>query len=174
MPILLSLLAAISAAAFFVIRARNAAGAAQDLFDVANDVRLAARRFGFRRRQNQHAVDCLDDQGTAIAAMGLAFIELGGMATQEQKSTLDISLRKHLSLDATTAEECMVLGHWLNTECGTTSAAFTRMGKRLYSIGGVQAVQPLLAVLNDATPTDGAMRPQQSEAIHEVKRIFRL
>lgn len=174
MPALFAIIAAASAVIFFMIRARNAADAAQDLMGVANDVRLAARRFGFRRRHNQHPVDCLDDSNTAIAALGLAFIDLGGMPTQDQKSALDISLRKHLRIDGTTAQECMVLGHWLNTECKTTSGAFTRLTKRLKTLKGVEGVQPLLSVLNDVGAHQGSLRDQQNEAIHEVKRVYGL
>lgn len=173
MPLLIALVGIIGTVLFYVIRARNAANAVQDLMDVGNDVRLAARRFGFRRKGNQHPVDSLDDPNTAIAALGLSFIELSGLPTQANTAKLDVALRKHLQKDGATVQEMMVLGRWLNTECGTVNAAFTRMTKRVHRLTGAEHLQPLLAVLGDVSEQD-QLTQQQGEALHEVKRVFRL
>lgn len=59
MPFLIALLSIVSAVAFFIIRSRNTLNAARDLAGMADDVRLAAHRFGFRRKSNVHPVDAL-------------------------------------------------------------------------------------------------------------------
>ena len=50
MPVLMAILGIISAAYFWTQRARNAHSMLGDVGDMANDVRLAARRFGFTRK----------------------------------------------------------------------------------------------------------------------------
>jgi hypothetical protein len=42
---------------------------------VASDVMVAARRLGFRRRQQTHPVDSIGDPKNAAAAIGIAFVE---------------------------------------------------------------------------------------------------
>ena len=50
MPVLMAILGIISAAYFWTQRARNARDMLGDVGAMANDVRLAARRFGFTRK----------------------------------------------------------------------------------------------------------------------------
>jgi hypothetical protein len=70
MHILAAILAVILGAAFWIYRLNAARDAAETLAGAANDVRLAARRFGFRRKTNLHPADCVDDP--RLAAMGIA------------------------------------------------------------------------------------------------------
>lgn len=50
MPFLIAIITAAGAFYFWTMRARNAADAAHNVIDMANDVRLAARRFGFTKK----------------------------------------------------------------------------------------------------------------------------
>ncbi len=88
MPVILAVLVGAAGAIFWKMRARNAVGAARELADVAGDVMSAARRFGFRRRYNEHPVDSLKDPDVAIAGLGIAFMEMGGLPTVEQQDAL--------------------------------------------------------------------------------------
>jgi len=54
MPFILALISIAAAAYFWINRARNAGEIAGEVLDMANDVRLAARRFGFKRKTNLH------------------------------------------------------------------------------------------------------------------------
>ena len=45
----------------WMYRARNAAEAAQSVFDMASDAKAAARRFGYRRKTNTSPLDTVDD-----------------------------------------------------------------------------------------------------------------
>ena len=81
MHILLGILGLATAAYFLIIRARRGAEMASEVLDVADDIRAAARRFGFRRQHNQHAVDSIDDPVLAIAGLGTAFIALDDLPT---------------------------------------------------------------------------------------------
>lgn len=175
MHIVLGLIALVGAAYFWSMRARNAAQMTQELGDVASDVLSAARRFGFRRKYEQHPVDSLEDPKVAIAGIGLAFLEIGGLPSTEQHQTLARSLQSHLDLSHKDAEESLVLGRWLMTESGGPSSGLTRLTRRLRKLDAQGGFGPLMSVLGDiGQAADGKLSVQQSEALHEIGTIFRL
>lgn len=80
MPVVLAILAAAGGLIFWMMRARNAAQAAQELVDMAGDLASAARRFGFRRQAGRHPVEALDQPDVAVAGLAMAMMEVGGAA----------------------------------------------------------------------------------------------
>ena len=176
MHIILGLIAAATAFYFIVIRARHGAEVASELLDVADDIRAAARRFGFRRRTGQHPVDGIDDPKLAIGGLASAFLELDDLPTADARAATDLSLRKHLGIDAGRAEEIAILGRWFVESCHGAAAAFPRLAKRLRTIDGANSFQPLMSVLGDivAAGSSGAPSHRQSDALAELSRIFRL
>jgi len=105
MPYIVAILGLIAGGYFWINRARNVSNAAQDLVGVAQDVMSAARRFGFRRRYNEHPVDSLQDPDVAIAGAGLAFMDLAGLPTSEQRDALLLSLQSRLDHDRAKADD---------------------------------------------------------------------
>ncbi|NJM82824.1 MAG: hypothetical protein HC844_10255 [Tabrizicola sp.] len=175
MPYIIALLGLIGAAYLFVMRARMAADAARELTGVAQDVLSAARRFGFRRKLNSHPVESLEEPDVAIAAAGIAFLELGGLPTAEQQDALVRSLQSHLGQSYDRAEESVVLGRWLVTESGGASPGLTRLTRRLHKMKGTASFEPLMAVLRDvAAAGRGGMSVKQKEAIDEIGRLYRI
>jgi hypothetical protein len=144
------------------------------LSNVAGDVMAAARRFGFRRRHDQHPVDSLDDADVAVAGILLAFLEMGNLPSAEQHLALTASLCRHLHQSTEKAREALILGRWLVQECGTQQAGFSRLSKRLFKLRGVAALEPLMQVLRDVSAEIGDLAPRQREALEDIKRIFRL
>ncbi|MEZ5796560.1 MAG: hypothetical protein R3D63_03140 [Paracoccaceae bacterium] len=176
MPYIVALLGLLAGAWFWMNRVKAAGNAAQDLVGMAQDVVSAARRFGFRRRYNEHPVDSLTDPDVAIAGAGLAFLELSGLPSAEQQDALLVSLQSHLGHERGKAEEAMILGRWLVTESGGAGPALTRLCRRLQKMKGPEALPPLMSVLNDvaAAGRDTALSPRQREALDEISRAFRL
>lgn len=159
----------------FFIRARNTGHVAADLTDVANDVRLAARRFGFRRQTNVHPVETIEDPKLAVGAIATAFLELDDLPTREQRAALQGALRDAYGLDGKGAEEVTILGHWFVSECGGPEQAITRLARKLYKLDGADSFQPLLGILNTTMASgSGALNPGQRSALDEVKRAFRI
>lgn len=173
MPVLIALLGIIATAAYFIIRARNATHAAEELLDVANDVRLAARRFGFRRRSNVHPVEALEDSNLALTTAALSFLQLDGPTTQDVLDRFAIQLRKTCDLDQSGAEEAIILGRWLISECGDANAAFSRASRKLQKMTGVDGLTPLLTVIKGSLPGDG-LSVRQNEGLEDLKRVFRV
>lgn len=172
MPFILSLIAIAGAAYFWYNRAQNAKDAATDLLDVANDVRLAARRFGFKRRTNVHPVDDINEPKVAIASLATAFIELDDLPTQNQRDALAVQLSYQLNETPQSAEELMVLGRWLMMQCGSADAAISRVTRRLYKIDGVHSVEPLMTVLKNLAGEK--LSESQSAALEDITRALRL
>lgn len=156
-------------------RAQRAADVATDLIGAAQDVKNAARRFGFRRRANQHPVDGIDDPKLAVGALAVAFLELDDLPTAEARTRTDHALRKHLALDGEAAKEITILGRWFVEECQGPTPAFSRLAKKLKAIDGAAHFQPLMSILGDITDaTGGTPSHRQSDALTELARIFRL
>jgi hypothetical protein len=143
--------------------------------DMANDVRLAARRFGFRRRTDLHPAEAIEDPAIAIAGIASAFIELDGLPTSDQRSALVRQMQTVLSLPAQDADELAILGRWIASECGPPDAAISRLSRKLARLGGVDSFSPLLTILNGTlTASSAALNTRQKEALDDVQRAFRI
>lgn len=176
MPYIIALLGLLAGSYFWIIRARAAADATRELTGVAQDVMAAARRFGFRRKTNIHPVETLEEPDVAIAGAGIAFLELGGLPSAEQQDRLIASLQSHLGQSQGKAEEALVLGRWLVSECGGAQPGFARLTRRLYKLRGAESFQPLMAVLKEvaASGRDGAVSTRQGEALAEIASLYRI
>ncbi|WP_112309235.1 hypothetical protein [Pseudogemmobacter bohemicus] len=176
MPVLIALLGIIATAAIWYWRMKAAGQAAQDLAGVAQDVMSAARRFGFRRRYNEHPVESLQDGDVAIASAGLAFLELSGLPTAEQQDALLISLQSHLGFDRAKAEEAVILGRWLINESQGPESGLKRLTKRVWKLKGAGGFAPLMQVIRDVTAAsrDGQLAPRQRDALDDIARQFRV
>ena len=172
MPFLIALLGIAVGAYIWAQRARHARDVAGDVAEMANDVRLAARRFGFRRKTNLHPVESIEDPRLAIAAIATAFIELDDLPTAEQRQRLTVQLRSKLRADADEAEEMEVLGRWFMTECGGPEAAVARISRKLYKLGGSEQTEPLMDVLKGAV--EGGLSDRQRDALEDITRALRV
>lgn len=171
MPFLIALLGIIGAAYFWAQRARNARDVMGDVADMANDVRLAARRFGFSRKMNVHPVESIEDPRLAIAAIGSAFLELDDLPTAEQRELLQVQVRSKLRASAEEAEEMEILGRWFMTECGGAEPAVARISRKLYKIGGADQMEPLMDILKASVTT---LSDRQRDALEDITRAMRV
>ena len=154
-----------------VIRARNAAEITHELMDVADDVRAAARRLGFRRNKALHPVDAIEDPNTAAATVAMAYLELHGLPTEETRNALSRSLQSSLEVPMTEAEELMILGRWMVNECQGPAPAIARASKRLFTLTKGD-IGPLLTILT-AISSD-PLSDRQRDALDDIKRAFRI
>lgn len=176
MPAILALLGLITVAFIWVSRMRNAAAMTHEIADVAQDVLSAARRMGFRRKLNTHPVDSIEEPNLAIGAIGIAFMELGGLPTVEQQNALLKSLQSRSGQSLKEAEETLILGRWLVTEANGPQAAISRLARRLAKIDRPNALDPLMAVLTDVATGNrgGQVSDRQRDALAEIARAFKV
>jgi len=110
---------------------------------------------------------CLPSAGWA------AFLQLGGVPTEEQKSALLHSLQSRLSLNLSKAQELEVLGHWFVNECKGAEPAVARLSKRLYRLTGKEHLETTMGVVGDTVAAGSSgLSDRQREALHDVKRAF--
>ncbi|MEP4038947.1 hypothetical protein [Pseudophaeobacter sp.] len=175
MPFILGAVAILAAAFFWIQRARHAAEMSHELLDVANDIRLAARRFGFRRRNDLHPAETIEDPNIALAALGVSFLELDDYPTAEQKEALIRGLREQLRLPHEEAEELVILGRWIMGECGGAEQAVTRLTRRLYKLSAQTHFNALVAIIQGiAKFGNGALSQQQKTALEDVQRGLKI
>lgn len=175
MPVILAILAAAGAVVFWLYRARMAGEVAQELAGAAADVLNAARRLGFRRQANQHPAEGVAKPDLAIGALAVAFLELDSLPSADQQAALARSLSGRLGVAADRAEEIIVLGRWLVTECHGPQAAIERLAKRLYRIDGSASLEPLMGVLGDVAQAGrGVLSDRQKEALTDIARHLRI
>ncbi|MEX0303065.1 MAG: hypothetical protein AB3N24_11630, partial [Leisingera sp.] len=168
-------LAVLAAVYIWVIRARNATEAAHEILDAANDVRLAARRFGFRRRNNTHPAEGIEDDRVALAGLAASLLELQDYPTAEQKEAMIRGLRDQLSIPHSEAEELAVLGRWITQQCGTPDQAVTRLTRRLYKLSQQNRFAALAKILKGfAKFGDGSLSDKQKAALEEIARGLRI
>ena len=172
MPFILALISIAAAAYFWINRAHNAGEIAGEVLDMANDVRLAARRFGFKRKTNLHPVESIEDPRLAIAAIGAAFLELDNLPTAESRARLTVQLRTVLRADAEEAQEMEVLGRWFMSECGGSEPAIARISRKLYKLGGAEQMEPLITVLKGTVKDE--LSTKQRDALDDIQRAMRV
>ena len=175
MHIILGLIGLATAVYFIVIRARNAAHVATDVADMANDVRLAARRFGFKRKTNVHPVETIDDPNLAIAAIATAFVEMDDLPTKDQRDALEAALQGTLNMSAQDTHEALILGHWFVSECHGPETAVPRLARKLTKLDAQSSFEPLLSVVTaTAKAGSGDLNAKQREALDDIRRAFRI
>ncbi|GFE63579.1 hypothetical protein [Litoreibacter roseus] len=175
MPIILAVIGAIGAVIYWSMRARHAADAGRELLDVAQDVKAAARRFGFKRNTARHPVEDIEDPNIAIAGIAVSFLELDDYPAQEQRHAMLRALQNELRINLTAAEELTVLGRWMMTECNGPDAAIPRLSRKLHKIGGPGEITPLMEILKSIlAASDGDLNKKQRDALDDVKRAFKL
>lgn len=175
MPVIIAILGAIGAAIIYYIRSRGPVNSGRDLIEAANDVRLAARRFGFKRNANRHPAEDIEDPKVAIGGIAVAFLEMDSLPSREARiaMTHEMQIATHVSLSD--AEELTILGRWLMTECGGPEQAVARLSRKLYKLRGAEQLAPLMQVLNaiGTTSTDG-LSDRQRDALDDIKTAFKL
>ncbi|MDR7123555.1 hypothetical protein [Pseudotabrizicola sp. 4114] len=170
MPFLIALLAAAGGIIWWWIRSnpRDALSLADDAITV---VRNAPRKIAFRRQAQEHAVEGIDDARLAVATIAEAFLHLDDLPTKEARHRLHEALRRLYSLSPEQAEEMDVLARWLQDQCGSPSAAISRVGRRLFKIDADKSWGELTEALGAAS--GDTMSARQEEAIADLRIAFR-
>ena len=171
MHIVIAAIGIIATAYFFIMRAKGAAEMTSELMDVADDVRAAARRFGFRRNKALHPVEAIEDPNTAAATVAVAYMDLAGMPTEETRSNLVLALQQHLEVSKSDAEELLILGRWLMNECQGADPAVSRASRKLYKLTGGD-IGPLMEILKSVSADP--LGDHQREALDDIRLAFRL
>lgn len=155
MPGLIALLGIIAAVGYWLYRIREAGDTAREALDMANDVRLAARRFAYKRKHKTHPIDgCDDARLTAAAIMVIAAETDGAITANEQKVMIDQAATT-FNCGRVEAEEMIVFGRWLAAQGNNRDETFRRLFKRMISLGGPETVGDMIPMITAVADVDG-------------------
>ncbi|WP_298261573.1 hypothetical protein [uncultured Litoreibacter sp.] len=174
MPVILAILGAIGAAIYYYIRSRGPINSGRDLIEAATEVRLAARRFGFKRNANRHPAEDIDDPKVAIGGIAVAFLEMDSLPTQEARIAMTREMQSATHVTLEDAEELTILGRWLMNECGGPEQCVSRLSRKLYKLRGAEQLAPLMQVLGAIGASGGGLSDRQRDALADIKLIFNL
>lgn len=172
MPFLIAALGVLAAIYVFAIRARNAAEMTNEILDVADDVRAAMRRLGFRRTHDAHPVEAISDPNVARATIAVAYMELHGYPTEETRLDLLRAMQSAWSVSLTEAEELLVLGRWLMNESGGASPAIARAARKLVKLDGTANLEKLMVPLKAVS--QDPISDQQRDALGDIRVAYRI
>lgn len=108
-----------------------------------------------------------------LGSLGVAYSMLGNVFTNESKAKIVKHCRDQFLQTEKEAEDLVVYSHWIVQQCGTASAGFTRIVKRLYRMNGNASFEPVMATLSSLSAGE-TLSAQQREALEEVQTVFRL
>lgn len=173
MPVLLAVLSILAAVAFWYWRIRDVSNTAQDLADAAHDIRLAARRFGFKRRANMHPIDCIEDPRMAAAGITLAVAEMDGALSQAEIDTAVVQFQSVFDVSKAEAEELTAFGRWITAQSGTKAEAVRRLSKQLLALAGAEAGPDLKRLVSKVATAGGtALDSEAEDALATIARYF--
>ena len=99
MPVILGFLALLSAAAFFIWRARNAADAAREIASTADDLRGKVHYWWFRRNYNKHPLQLIEDPREAAVAWMVAMAQDDGAISEAELAAIRAQMRQPLEIE---------------------------------------------------------------------------
>jgi len=167
----IGILAAVAGVVVLFLVFRKAEPSSTELVELSPEVAAAARHFGVHLRADKHPVDCLEDSEIAVAAISLAFVELGGIPRPGQSEALSRSLQTTLGLASQRAEEALILGRWLVAECGGPVIAMDLLTRRLKALSADAGHEPLMKVLSEVTQAGGNLTSgRQQDAVAAITR----
>lgn len=98
MPVLLALLGALGAAAFWYYRLRDVGRAAGEVVDAAQRARGAYRRKQFRQKAESSAIDAVDDPAAAAVAMLIGLASERGSLSRAAEEAIKAEMRHVMGL----------------------------------------------------------------------------
>ena len=156
MHILAGLLAVAGIVFFVLWRLRNAAAAAQDVIEVADDVRAAMRRFGFRQEAHQNPLDGIEDPRIAAAGILAAFAYMDSAFSQAEIAGIEAACAEAFDCDAEEARHLCAYGRWLVQQSqGNMGEVIRRLARNLEGRLTAQERRQLLGMVETLARIDG-------------------
>lgn len=172
MHILALLAGAIGLIAFWLYRAQAAKASAEDIVDAANSMRLAARRYGFRRRANVHPSEGIEDARLAAAGVMIAFAEMDGALSEMEIETAIDEAERRFNITRREAEEVISFGRWIASQSPPEESA-RRLGRKVATLAGPEGRDDTVAMVKAVLTSDGSAIDEHTRfAIDRLSRAF--
>lgn len=174
MPVIIAVVGLLVAAFFWYNRIKQAGHAVGEIKDAANDVRLAARRFGFKRRSNVHPIDALDDARLAASGIVAATAQMDSMWDQGMSDAMVQQAQSVFDVAVDEAEEMVVFARWIADQGGNPHETVRRMARRLKQLAGRDAMDDTVLMIRGVSGRGGrGLSRDAEEAIETVERVLK-
>ena len=170
MHIILGVITALGALAFWLYRAREAAHAAHELGDMAGNVRGMFRRWRWRKRTELDLSRQVDDPSLAAAVMMCAMAQSDALLTERERDVMLDQMQRNMGLDETQAEELFARARWLTSDMKDLDATLRRVSRPVIENCTAAEKTDLLAMLVVVAETEGPADNLQQAAIERLRR----
>lgn len=128
MPVLLAIIGALGAAAFWYYRLRDAGRAANEIVEAAQRARGAFRRKRFRAKAESSPIEAVEDPAAAAVAMLIALASERGPLSPAAEEAIKAEMRQTMGLSQ--PDETFTFAKWVAahvTDPNTLSLRFARL-----------------------------------------------
>ncbi|MEM9096920.1 MAG: TerB family tellurite resistance protein [Pseudomonadota bacterium] len=171
MHILLGLLGIIGALALWYWRIKALRDAAGELGDAAGDVRLAVRRFGYKRRHKTHPADCVEDARLAASGIALAIAGCDGPLSRDELSAMAAEAKRVFGTSQDESTEIAAFGRWVQGQCKTPEEVVRRLSRIVRKEAGADGSMQLIDLVPRVAKADGQeLTERQMDLINQLHR----
>jgi len=159
----------VTAAWFWARRAHQAKDTADNVIEMAKDVRLAFRRLGFKRRSDVHAADCVEDPRLAVAGIVAAIAQMRGPLSTHTLEVFNAEVSETFETDPQHAADIVAFGQWVARQCVTPELAAHKLGAVVRKSVGAEAMPEIIWMIERVVSADGV---RADDAQYSVMSVF--
>ena len=158
--------AAIAGLSLWMWRAQQMKDGADRAVEMADDVRAAVRRFGYKRRTGQSVLETVDDPRLAAAGVLVSVARLDGDLSREQREAIEATCARTFQMDAGEASEVVAYARWLNQQ-GEAEEVGRKLSRRLNEMVDPPQRAEVLAVAAQVAAVEGGSVSDRQRSVLE-------
>lgn len=170
MHILLGLLGAVGAVAFFLWRMNMASRAARELADTAGELANLPRKMRFRSKASKRGIEVIDNPRERAAALVYGVLKAGADPTAEDKGALAGDLAGLFQIAPAEAEELVARAAWHMNALNDPINAVNPLTDRLIEEVGRDAMADVKRLMDAAAARTGPACGDQAYYITKFAR----
>ena len=149
-------------------RAKHAKEVADEVYDLARDVRSAARRLGFRRRTDIHPADCVEDPRLAVAGIVSAIAQMRGPLSENTVAIFTAEVSQTFDVPPDHADDVVAFGRWIARQCDGPEMAARKLGAVVRKSVGSDAMPEVIWMIERVASADGVRADDSQYAVMSV------
>lgn len=170
MHILLGILAALGAVAWFVIRANQVNHAGRELLETASDAKSFVRRSRWKSKGDIDPIKDIADPRLAATVMMMMVAKSDGDVTERQRDAIWEHMQSGLGLEPQAASEMLAEARWLTNAYTDVATILRRAASPIEANCTAAERQELIDMLVAVASVEGAVSDLQTNAINGLRR----
>lgn len=170
MHILLGILAALGAIAWFVIRANQVNRAGREIMETASDAKALIRRSRWKSKGKGDLIQDIADPRLAAAVMMTMVAKCDGDVTERQRDAIQDQMEAGLGLEPQAASEMLAEARWRTNDVNDVTTVLRRAAPTIESNCTAEERLELIDMLVAVAGVEGAVSDLQTNAIDGLKR----